>query len=50
MNAHLSRLIDWFVFGGGRLERSTEDAASRAAIRRSLDIGTYDRGTNFFGS
>jgi len=50
MNTRLSHLIDWFVFGGDRFERSRDDAESRAAVSRSLDLGTYDKGTNFFGS
>jgi hypothetical protein len=50
MHAHLSHLIDWFVFGGDRFERSRDGAESRAAVAHSLDLGTYDKGTNFFGS
>ena len=49
MSTRLSHLIDWFVFGGGRFERSREDAESRAAVSRAIDGETYAKGTDFFG-
>jgi|APFre7841882630_1041343.scaffolds.fasta_scaffold1035288_1 hypothetical protein len=49
MKTRLSRMIDWFVFGGGRFEGPRDGGQSLAAVSRSTDRATYAKGTNIFG-